>query len=147
MAKAYKKGSKFLLYLNTGSQGSPTWGLINAVTNLNSNCNPADIVVEEQNMPDGHLHGEQDPEITFQLNEESGETNVETLIAAIHSGDMKEIAYANGPIATAGTKYLRLEACFFAPQSSERGAVSKYDVTAKRHADSAFGMTRTTVPS
>jgi hypothetical protein len=145
MAKDYIKGASYNLYLNTGSYGTPTWTLIKAATDIDVASNPDDVEVEERGMDMGHLQGEDDPAITFGLNEDAGDSNVETLIAALYSGAMKEIAVARGLIATSGVKYWRLEACLMGVNlSAPRGSVAAYDVEARRHANSDYAMTRNT---
>jgi hypothetical protein len=144
MAKNYIKGHAYKLYLNTGSYGSPTWAEIKACGDIGFDPQPANVEVEERGIGTGHLHGEQDPLITFQLKEDTGDANVETLIAATFSGVMVELAVSRGPIATTGNKYFRLEAVLFAPGQAARGDASSYDVQAFRHANSDYGLSRNT---
>lgn len=145
MAKAYKRGDDYKFYLNTGSYGSPTWTQIKAVADLSVDWAPSDIVIPESGIGDGHLQGYGDPAITFTLFEDTGDANVETLIAAMFSGAMKEIAAANGAIATTGTKFYRLEAVLTGvPLSVPKGAPASFAVTAKRHANSDYDLTRNT---
>ncbi len=145
MAKDYVKGADYKLYLNTGSYGSPTWTLINAVGDIDVSSNPADVEVPERGMDTGHLQGEDDPAITFTLFEDKGDTNVETIIAALYSGASKELAVARGVIGTTGTKYWRMECCLMGVKvAAARGDVASYDVEAKRHANSDYAMSRNT---
>lgn len=145
MAKDYIKGASYKLYLNTGSQASPTWALIAAVGDIDVSSNPDDVEVPERGMDMGHLQGEDDPAITFTLFEDAGDSNVETLIAALFSGALKEIAVARGAIATTGVKFWRLEACLMGVKNTAaRGDTASYDVEAKRHANSDFAMSRNT---
>lgn len=145
MAKDYIKGASYLLYLNTGSYGTPTWTQIKAVGDIDLASNPDDVEVPERGMDMGHLQGEDDPSISFTLFEDAGDTNVETLIAALYSGASKEIAVSRGAIATTGNKYWRLEACLMGVTlSAARGDVAQYDVEARRHANSDYAMTRNT---
>lgn len=93
----------------------------------------------------GHLQGEDDPEITFTLLEDAGDANVETLIAACYSGAKVEIAVARGLIATTGVKFWRLEACLMGVSASgERGSPASMAVSARRHANSDYPMSRNT---
>lgn len=145
MAKDYKKGADYRLYLNTGSFASPTFVEIKAVGDIDVASNPDDVAVPERGGPTGHLHGEDDPAITFTLFEDSGDSNVETLIAATLSGALTRIAVARGPIATSGTKYWHLEACLMGTNlGAARSDPSQYDVEARRHANSDNPMTRAT---
>lgn len=146
MAKTYTRGADYRLYLNTGSYGTPTWTEIKAVGDIDVTSNPDDIEVPERGMDMGHLQGEDDPAITFTLYEDSGDANVETLIAACYSGAMKEIAVSRGLIATAGVKYWRLEAVLMGVSvAAARGDASAMEVTAMRHANSDYPLSRNTV--
>lgn len=142
MPKNFKKGDDFLLYLNTGSQGTPTWALITAAVNIAVDPAPSDIVIQEANFSDGHMSGFGDPAITFTLQHDKGDANVVALIAACASGAITEIAVADGPIATPGTVYYRLESCLRAPLSASRGEAASWDVTANRHVNSVADLTR-----
>lgn len=145
MAKDYMKGAGYNAYLNTGSQGSPTWALLKGIGGINLKSNPDDVEVPERGIDMGHIHGEKDPEITFTLYEDKGDSNVETIIAALFSGDMKEIAVARGAIGTSGVKYWRQESSLMGVDlSAERADPSAYEVVAKRHANSDYAMTRAT---
>ena len=145
MAKNYIKGASYNLYLNTGSQGSPTWALIKAVEDIDLATNPDDVNVPERGTDMGHLAGENDPAITFVLFEDSGDSNVETLIAAMVAKTMVEIAVARGAIATPSVKYWRQESLLLGVKlGAKRGDVAGYDVDAKRHANSDYAMTRNT---
>jgi hypothetical protein len=145
MAKDYKRGADYRLYLNTGAYASPSWVLIKACGDIDVASNPDDVQVPERNGPTGHLHGEDDPAITFTLFEDAGDSNVETLIAAIFDGSMKHIAVTRGDIATSGTKYWHLEACLMGVNlGAARGDPAQYDVEARRHANSDNPMVRAT---
>lgn len=145
MAKDYVRGADYKLYLNTGSYGSPTWTEIKAVGDIDVSSNPDDVEVPERGMDTGHLQGEDDPSITFTLFEDKGDTNVETIVAALYSGASKEIAVARGVISTTGVKYWRLEACLMGVKlTAARGDAASYDVEVKRHANSDYAMTRNT---
>jgi len=144
MAKNYIAGAKWNLYLNTGTRVTPTWVLIRAVGNVSGDNQPDDVAVPERGMGTGHLNGENDPLITFDLFLDTGDTNVETMVAAIYSGTMVEIAICPGPIATTGLKALRLESLLRAPVGADRADVTTYNVSAFRHANSDFDLTRFT---
>ena len=144
MAKSYKKGADYRLYLNTGTRGTPTWAEIKACGDITVSPQPDDIEVPERGIGTGHLFGELNPQITFTLFEDSGDTNVETMLAAMFSGAMLEIAVARGAIATTGVKWVRLESVLMGENSAARGDVGQWDVTAQRHANSDYDLTRTT---
>lgn len=147
MAKNYKRGDDYKLWLNTGVQATPVWVNIKAVSDINLDPAYADIEVPEQGIGTGHLAGEGDPSITFTLFEDAGDANVETLIAAMFARTMKEIAISNAPLmTTSGSKNYRLEALLVGfPLSAARGEAASFDVEAKRHANSDFDLTRTVV--
>lgn len=145
MAKAYKRGADYILYYNSGSYASPTWNIIKACGDVGVNPDTADIEVPERGMDTGHLGGENNPSFTFTLYEDTGDANVVAMITAIHAKQMKELAVADGPIATSGTKYFRMECLLLAPLAANRPDPASYDVTAVRHANSDYNMTRNTV--
>lgn len=147
MAKNFIKGASYKLYLNTGSQGSPTWVEITKAGDIDLATNPEDVSVPERGTDTGHLKGERDPEITFNLMEDAGDTNVETIIAALdaNTNTLVELAVARGPIVTTGTKYWRQESCLMGVKlGAKRGDVAQYDVSARRHANSDYALTRNT---
>lgn len=144
MAKNYIKGASWKLYLNTGTRVSPTWVEIKACGNISADNQPDDVSVPERGMGTGHLNGENDPLITFDLFLDTGDTNVETIAAAIYSGVLVEVAICPGPIATAGLKALRLESLLRAPVGADRADATTYNVSAFRHANSDFDLTRFT---
>jgi hypothetical protein len=145
MAKDYQKGAGYRLNINTGSYASPVWSAIKGVGDIGVNPNPDDVAVPERGGNTGHMHGEQDPEITFTLYEDTGDTNAETLIAALHSGDMVHVAISRGLMATNGTKYQHMESCLFADLSANRPDPSSYQVTARKHANSDNNFARATI--
>lgn len=145
MAKDYKRGDDYLVYLNTGSQGSPTWVLIAEAVNPSIDEAPAIIKIPEAGKNDGSLRGYGDPVITFELGKNKGNSDVTTILTAAKAGTLKEFAIADGPIATAGTEYVRLEALITAfPLSANRGDGGKYQVTLNRHANSDYDLTYVT---
>jgi hypothetical protein len=144
MAKDYKKGHQYRLYLNTATWASPTYVQIKAVDIEGYDINPDDIEVPESGSDMGHLHGEKDPQIRFRLLEDSGDSNVETLIANLHDGTLTSLALARGNIATTGVKYVRMECVLRAPLGAARADASSFDVTAMRHANSDQVFTRGT---
>jgi hypothetical protein len=147
MAKKYKKGDDYLIYLDTAdSFGTPTWALIKAATDPKFDPAKADVVVPEAGSSDGHLQGFGDPLISFTLLEDAGDANVTAILDAAEDGTMKHIAVANGPIATTGTVYRHMEVCITAaPLSAGRGEPASWAVEVRRHANSDNDITKTTV--
>jgi hypothetical protein len=145
MAKDYIRGADYRLYLNTGSYVSPTWVNIAAASEIDVATNPDDVTVPERGSSTGHLQGEDDPAITFTLLEDAGDANVETLIAAMFSGDMEHIAVSRGDIETTGTRFWHLEACLMGVSlGAARGDAAQYAVEARRHANSDNDLVRET---
>jgi len=146
MAKQFFKGAKYRLYFRTGgTYASPTWAWIKAAVNVTCDAAFDDIPVPESGMDTGHLKGEKDPVFTFDLYEETGDTNVESLIAALYDPDtMVHLAVARGDIAITGTKWIDMEAIVRAPLGANRPDASSYQVTANRHANSDNNLRRST---
>lgn len=144
MAKDYKRGDDYLVYLNTGTQAAPVWVLIKEAVNVALAENPTIIKVPEAGMNDGSLKGFGDPQFTFTLNKNKGNANVTTIITAAKAGTLKEFAIADGPIATVGTEYARLESLIDFPKTANRGAAASYAITLYRHANSDFDLTYAT---
>lgn len=146
MAKSYIKGASYLLYYNTATYASPAWSIIKACGDVQADFDADDVEVPERGIGTGHLKGENNPHFDFTLFEDTGDANVVTLIAAIYSGVQVELAVTNGPIATTGTKILRMESKLSGALSAARGDVAQYDVVAYRHANSDYDMARSTAP-
>ena len=145
MAKTYLRGDDYKLYLNTGSYGSPTWALIKAMANPGFDPQKKDIVIPENGISDGHLQGYGDPLISATIFEDTGDANVTALVVAAEAGTLKEVALANGPIATAGTKFWRLESCILSsPLSAAKGEPASFAMEFRRHANSDNDIVRST---
>lgn len=146
MAKDYTKGASYKLYYRSGGNyASPTWSEIKACGDVAAAPQADDVEVPERGGPTGHLHGEQNPQFTYTLFEDQGDANVESLVAAIYSGDSVHLAVSRGAINTNGVKYLHMECVQFADLSANRADPSQYAVTAMRHANSDYGLVRATV--
>jgi hypothetical protein len=143
----FRKGSKYRVYLSTsGNYASPTWAHIKCVPGtVVLNPNPTDIAVEGREDDVGHLHGDKDPSFAFTLNMDDADSNVETILAAMHSGAMLHLAIAAGNIATNGTKYQHMQCVLFGPENADRASVAQLEITANRHANSEFNLARATV--
>lgn len=145
MAKDYKKGDDYLVYLNTGTQATPVWALIAEAINPTVDDGATIIKIEEAAKNTGSLKGFGDPVLAFQLNKNKGSSNVTAILTAAKAGTLKEFAIADGPIATTGTEYTRLEALIGAfPLSASRGNGASHAVTLHRHANSDFDLTYAT---
>ncbi len=145
MAKDYKRGDDYFVYLNTGTQASPTWVLIAEATNPTLDEASTIIKIEEAGKNTGNLKGYGDPVFTFRLNKNKGNANVTTILTAAKAGTLKEFAIADGPIATPGTEYARLESLIGAfPLGANRGEGANYQITLYRHANSDFDLTYAT---
>jgi hypothetical protein len=146
MAKDYVKGADYRLYYRSaGNYASPTWSEIKACGDVAAAPQPDDVEVPERGSATGHLHGEQNPQFTFTLFEDKGDSNVEALVAACYSGASVHLAVSRGLINTNGVKYLHMECALFADLSANRPDPSSYAVTAMRHANSDNGLVRATV--
>ena len=145
MAKDYKKGDDFRLYLDTADDwSSPTWAEIKAFTDPSIDPGKGDIEVTPQASDAGHLQGNGNATISFTLLEDEGDSNVGTIITRSLSGAMTHLEVAAGDITTTGTKYWHMEACLFSSNSASRGDVSQFDIEAKQHANSDNELTRAT---
>lgn len=145
MPKDYKKGDDYLVYLNTGTQATPVWTLIGEAINPSIDEAPTVIKIDEAGKNTGSLKGYGDPVLAFQLNRNKGNANVIAILTAAKAGTLKEFAIADGPIATTGTEYVRLEALVGAfPLSANRGQGASYAVTLYRHANSDYDLTYVT---
>ena len=141
MTKNYKKGDDYKFYLNTGTQSVPVWSLLKCVKDLQFDPAKADIVIEENGASDGHLHGYGDPLFSATIFEDAGDANCADIYDAADAGDMIEIALANGPIATTGTKFYRLESCVTgSPLSANKGEAASRAMEFRRHANSDFDL-------
>jgi hypothetical protein len=146
MPKDFVKGADYKLYLDTaGNWASPTWVEISAVGDITVDPQKADVSIPERGLETGHLHGHGDPVFGFTLYEDVGNANIETLIAAIHSGAMVHLAVSRRNIATGGSKYHHLEAVLYgSPLAAGRDDPSSWEVQAMRHANSDNELTRAT---
>ena len=145
MAKDYKKGDDYFVYLNTGTQVTPVWALVAEAINPSVDEAATIIKIEEAGKNTGSLKGYGDPILAFQLNRNKGNANVTAILTAAKAGTLKEFAIADGPIATTGTEYTRLEALIASfPLTANRGSGASYAITLHRHANSDFDLTYAT---
>ncbi|MCP4228870.1 MAG: hypothetical protein GY771_01810, partial [bacterium] len=104
MAKDYQKGDDYKLYFNTATYATPTWAEIVAADDIAVEINKSDIEVPERGIDTGHLQGKGDGTLSFTLMEDTGDTNVESMIAAVLTdATMIHLAVSRGDITTTGT--------------------------------------------
>lgn len=146
MAKDYKRGIDFRLYLGSGTWGSESWDHIAAAQDIDVADNPDDIAIAVRGLEMGHLRGLGDPSITFTLAYDKGDTNVLTMVAAMGSGAMTTIAVADGDIVTAGTTYWKMQAVLMGKQiNAPTSGPATFEVSAFRHVNSDNALTEVTV--
>ena len=154
MAKRYILGDEFRLYYNIGSYASQNWKIINAADSISVDYSKADVPIAERGQPTGHLQGVADPSFSFTLLNDVQSTYVQQLIDRIDSAIDPEtsapylihLAVANGDITVAGTKLYHMECILLGGAlTADQGAVSSFDIEARRHANSEYGLVRATV--
>lgn len=138
------KGATYRLNLNTGTYASETWANVKSVGDVGVNLNPEDLVVADRSGDTGHMHGNLDPEFVFTIYEDQADANVETIIAALHSGAMLHLAVSRGDITTTGVKFQHMECALYGDLSANRPDPSSYQVTARKHANSENAFARDT---
>jgi hypothetical protein len=138
MAKDYKRGDDYRLYLDTADTwATPTWVEIKACGNIEVDDGIAEIAVPERSASTGYMHGSKDPGITFELFEDDSDTNVGTLITALQDGSQVHLAVCNGDESVAGNRLVHAECVLFGGQAANRGEVAQWAVTARRNAQSS----------
>ena len=154
MAKRYILGDEFRLYYNIGSYASQNWKIINAADSISVDYSKADVPIAERGQPTGHLQGVADPSFSFTLLNDVESTYVQQLIDRIDSAIdpatsapyLIHLAVANGDISTTGTKYYHMECILLGGAlTADQGGVSSFDIEARRHANSDYGLVRATV--
>lgn len=142
------KGNDYKLYYRSGGNyASPTWSEITAVDDLGYDPGPSDVTIPVRGGNTGHLHGANDPSVSFTLYEDSADANVTALVSAVHDGTSVHLAVANGLINTNGTKYFHGECALFATHAGNRTEGSMFSVEARRHGDSDNDFAFATVGS
>lgn len=105
-------GGEAKFYYNTGTTGSPTWGLIDNCGDLSlADSRTAVATPIRRDWPFiGYLVGSRDLTLTWTSiqRQETTDTVLTALLAAYVAGIVTEFAIADGAIATAGTKYKRV---------------------------------------
>lgn len=102
------------LYRNTGTYGSPTWDLVDNVRDLR-----IPRTMKEANVSTRKVKVEQvEPTllalgVEWEMVRDDADTDYTALQTAFEGRSMVELAFANGPIATQGTKYTRCEMKLF----------------------------------
>jgi hypothetical protein len=156
--KDYKTGGQYKFYVNTLGADSPMWVSVAACGDLEVLINYEDVEVPINAEPAttgarpiqigvGHLSGVPDHAINLTLYEDAGDDRVESMIDAVHSGELIEIAVARGIITQTGVKHWRLQSRLAGERfTAERRSPATWQVTAKEHALSTAPMTRLTTP-
>ncbi len=146
MAKSYTRGADVYLYYDTAASfGSPTWALIKACGDIKVDPNFDDVQVPERSSDMGHMHGEKDWSFEFDLFEDTGDSNVVTLITAMWAGTQVHLGVTNGAVATSGTKLVHGECVLFASADGNRADPHTYKIKASKHANSSNNLTRATI--
>lgn len=107
-------GLDMLLYRNTGTNGSPTWALIENVGDLTGPDSMDKIELPRRKTAIKQYEpGQRDISFEWDMIKDETDTQFTALRTAYAAKTLTEFAFANGPIATAGTKYFRVECKIF----------------------------------
>ena len=107
-------GLDMLLYRNTGTNGSPTWVLIENVGDLTGPDSMDKIELPRRKTAIKQYEpGQRDISFEWDMIKDETDTQFTALRTAYAAKTLTEFAFANGPIATAGTKYFRVECKIF----------------------------------
>lgn len=130
-------GLDMKLYMNTGSYASPTWTLVKNVIDLKFDPGTA-AEVQAKTRGDGtDDHDQWEPGLKAASYEwgmrwKKNDTELQAFVDAWKNRDMVELAFADGPIATAGTTFWRQECKIFGiPRDEPLGESVVITVTAK----------------
>ena len=154
MAKRYILGDEFRLYYNIATYSSANWKIINAADSISVDYGKTDVTVAERGPPTGHLQGVADPVISFTLLNDVESTYAQQLIDRIDSAIdpttlapyLIHMAVSNGDITVTGTKYYHMECILLGGAlTADQGGVSSFDIEARRHANSDYGLVRATI--
>lgn len=126
-------GLDMKLYRNSGTYASPTWVLVDNVADLKGPDSMGEAVIGIR----GKAYEQYEPglrKVSFDWDmiKDETDTNFSALRTAYGAKTLTEFAFANGAIATTGTKYFRIECKLFefSRDESLEGA-NKYHVVAK----------------
>lgn len=107
-------GLDMMLYRNSATYGSPTWVLIENVRDLTGpdSMGEADVSIRGNGLK---LSEPTLEEVSFEWDmiHDPDDADFNAVKAAYEGKTLIEFAFADGPIATSGTKYLRIETKVF----------------------------------
>jgi hypothetical protein len=130
-----KLGIEMKLYRNTGSTESPTWAELTNVKDVNVDFSKgeADVTTRASAGWKSYRGTLKEFSADFQMVYDPADTSFAAIEAAFMDNTALDLAFADGPIATSGTRYIRTacEVFGFKRGESNEDAVM-YDVTVKR---------------
>ncbi len=107
---ALTSGAEMYGYYNSNTWASPTWVLLDQIVDLNKTRSRNKIEVKNRASTfKRFLAGLKEYGITFGLTRDDANTAQTALDAAYEAATLTSFAFANGPIATTGTKYVKAE--------------------------------------
>ncbi len=145
---ANQTGQTCYFYRNTGTFGSPTWVLIDNIENLKIGSSRTKAAASTRaSIYNKYLPGQLDLSISFQMPRNVSDTDFTTLRTAFLAGTTIGVAYAAGPIATQGTRYVKLDCKITKMDEDEPlDAACMVDVELVPDATSTNDPTETTTP-
>lgn len=113
MAESYI-GLDMTLYRNTGTYGSPVWDLIDNVRDLRIPRKMGEADVSTRRTKVKQFEPSQlELGVEWEMVKEEADLDYAAIQTAFNGRSMVELAFANGPIALAGTKFTRCEMKIF----------------------------------
>lgn len=115
-------GLSMKIYVNSGTYGSPTWAEITNVADAKIDTGTADEAEVSSRAVSWKQYEPGLKDATFEWDmryKQSDSTGLNALTTAWSSGTLKEFAFADGDIATSGTKYFRCECKIFSVARDE----------------------------
>lgn len=98
-------GSSWYLYRNTGTHASPTWGLINQVSDVNLALSMNSGEIRLRSLAYAlELPGKLTGSVDINLVQNIDDTTWDNLMVDFLAGDQKQFAVCNGTIATSGVE-------------------------------------------
>ena len=133
---------------NGGSWASPTWAEINNVENLKAPLSRTKAEASKRaSAYKKYLPGMMDLGISFNMPRDVADADYIALRTAFLAGTAIIVAYATGPIATVGTRYVKLEVIITKFDEDEPlDGACMVDIELAPDARSANDPTDTTVP-
>jgi hypothetical protein len=104
------RGLDCTCYYNTGTFGAPIWNLLDDIHNLDLKDSKTKGDASRRKSPvKQEVNTQRVVEITFDLVRDPEDDGFAAIQEAYDEDDLIEFAFADGPIATPGTKYTRFE--------------------------------------